>query len=147
MSNPSTTSYGFIDLDGFSEINNEFGHAFGDEVLDQIVEFGEEFAEPDWDFDREYGQGDEFLLVMPTVDKSSASDVMERFLRELRSLNPKGESVTASIGIAASPDDGTTREEVVKKADLAMLNAERWGGDNVVAYGGGETNEGNQSLV
>ncbi|PSP87814.1 hypothetical protein BRC90_09230 [Halobacteriales archaeon QS_4_69_34] len=128
-------SYGFIDLDGFSEINNEHGHAFGDNVLDRIVEFGQEFAGSEWDFNREYGQGDEFLLVLPGEDKGSAVDVLEDFLDELRALQPKGEVVAASIGVATLPDDGVDEDEVVEKADLAMLNAEQWGGDGVIAYG------------
>ena len=128
-------SYGFIDLDGFSEINNEHGHAFGDDVLDRIVEFGHGFAESAWEFKREYGQGDEFLLVLPGEDKSSAVGVMEKFLEELRALQPEGEFVTASIGVATLPDDGAREDDVIEKADLAMLNVEQWGGDGVIAYG------------
>jgi len=129
-------SYGFIDLDGFSEINNEHGHAFGDDVLDQIVAFGRDFAESDWEFRREYGQGDEFLLVLPGEDKSSAVEIMEEFLDELRGLQPEGETVTASIGVATLPVDGEKEGDVAEKADLAMLNVEQWGGDGVIAYGG-----------
>lgn len=128
-------SYGFIDLDGFSEINNEYGHAFGDDVLDRIVEFGQDFAESEWEFSREYGQGDEFLLILPGKDKGSAVEVLEKFLDELRALQPEGEVVTASIGVATSPDDGTNKDEIIEKADLAMLNVEKWGGDGVIAYG------------
>lgn len=130
-----TISFGFIDLDEFSEINNEYGHAFGDDVLDRIVEFGQDFAEPDWDFDREYGQGDEFLMTLPGEDKDTALEKMERFLNELRELQPEGQSVTASIGVATLPDDGTNKDDVVEKSDLAMLNVEKWGGDDVIAYG------------
>ena len=56
-------SYRLIDLDGFSEINNEHGQAFGDEKLDLIVNFGKDFAGNEWKFSREYGQGDEFHKV------------------------------------------------------------------------------------
>lgn len=133
--NPEDTSYGFIDLDGFSEINNEHGHSFGDDVLDRIVEYGQQFAEPDWEFNREYGQGDEFLLILPGEDKASAEEIMEDFLEGLRKLQPKGQIVTASIGIATQPEDGDEEEDVIEKADLAMLNVEKWGGDGVIAYG------------
>ena len=128
-------SYGFIDLDGFSEINNEHGHAFGDDVLDRIVEFGEDFAGSRWEFNREYGQGDEFLLILPGEEKESAVEVLKEFLEELRALQPEGEAVSASIGVATLPDDGAERDEVTEKADLAMLNVEQWGGDDVIAYG------------
>lgn len=128
-------SYGFIDLDGFSEINNEHGHAFGDDVLNQIVEFGQDFAGTEWEFNREYGQGDEFLLILPGEDKGSAVEVLEEFLDELRALQPEGEVVTSSIGVATLPDDGASEDEIIEKADLAMLNVEQWGGDGVIAYG------------
>jgi diguanylate cyclase (GGDEF)-like protein len=128
-------SYGFIDLDGFSKINNEHGHAFGDDVLDQIVKFGQDFAGSEWEFSREYGQGDEFLLIIPGEDKASAVELLEEFLDELRALQPEGEVVTASIGVATIPDDGTNEDEVIEKADLAMLSVEQWGGDSVIAYG------------
>lgn len=135
MTDSDTASYGFIDLDGFSEINNEHGHAFGDEVLDRIVEFGQDFAGSEWEFNREYGQGDEFLLILPGEDKKSAVKVLEEFRSELHSLQPKGEVVTASIGVATLPDDGDDEDTVIEKADLAMLNVEKWGGDGVIAYG------------
>lgn len=135
INKPTVISYGFIDLDEFSEINNEHGHAFGDDVLDRIVEFGQSFAESDWEFNREYGQGDEFLLVFPDEDKGSAVEIMEEFLKELRELQPEGQRVTASIGVATLPDDGESEEDVIEKADLAMLNVEHWGGDGVIAYG------------
>jgi len=128
-------SYGFIDLDGFSEINNEHGHDFGDDVLDRIVEFGQDFAGSNWEFNREYGQGDEFLLVLSGENKESAVEVLKEFLNELRALQPEGEVVTASIGVATLPDDGADEDEVTEKADLAMLNVEKWGGDGVIAYG------------
>jgi diguanylate cyclase (GGDEF)-like protein len=132
---PEVVSYGFIDLDGFSKINNEHGHAFGDNVLDRIVEFGQDFAGSEWEFSREYGQGDEFLLIVPGEDKKSAVEVLEEFLDELRILQPEGEVVTASIGVATLPDDGADEDEVIEKADLAMLNVEQWGGDGVIGYG------------
>ncbi|WP_363463662.1 GGDEF domain-containing protein [Halogeometricum borinquense] len=134
-SQSGVVSYGFIDLDGFSEINNEHGHAFGDKVLDRIVKFGQDFAGNDWEFSREYGQGDEFLLILPNEDKQSGVEVMEEFLNQLHALQPEGESVSASIGVATLPDDGTAEDEVIEKADLAMLNVEQWGGDGVIAYG------------
>lgn len=124
-------SYAFIDLDGFSEINNEYGHAFGDKVLDAIEEFGNDFVEGKGEFEREYGQGDEFLIILNGFSKVDAEDYMEDFLDQLESLNPEGVTVTASIGIAATPEDGDNEDEVIDAADQAMLKAEGWGGNTI----------------
>ncbi|WP_339106355.1 GGDEF domain-containing protein [Haloterrigena salinisoli] len=131
----NVVSYGYIDLDGFSEINNEHGHTFGDKIIEEVVKFGRRFSDSKWEFNREYGQGDEFLMVLPDEDKESAVEVMEEFLKKLRSLRPEGQVVTASIGVATLPEDGANEGEITEKADLAMLNVEKWGGDGVIAYG------------
>jgi diguanylate cyclase (GGDEF)-like protein len=130
-----TKSYAFIDLDGFSEINNEHGHAFGDSVIDTIEEFGNEFVEDNGRFEREYGQGDEFLIILDGVSKDDAEDYMGDFLNQLEALNPKGVTVTASIGIAEYPEDGEDEDEVIDTADQAMLVAEDWGGNTIRVAG------------
>ena len=128
-------SFGYIDLDGFSAINNEHGHDFGDDVLNEIEEFGNEFAGAKEEFKREYGQGDEFLLILEETDKESAEEHMEEFRKKLEDLEPNGEKVTASIGVATYPDDGEDEEDTINTADQAMLNAEDWGGNKVIAAG------------
>lgn len=128
-------AYAFIDLDGFSAINNEHGHTFGDEVLEHISGFGEQFVTDCGEFSREYGQGDEFLIKLPGYDKDEAEELMEKFRKQLAELEPNGVEVTASIGIARLPDDGDDEEEVINEADQAMLNAETWGGDLVRVAG------------
>jgi len=128
-------AYAFIDLDGFSEINNEHGHSFGDEVLEQIADFGEEFVDGRGEFSREYGQGDEFLIKLPDYDEDEAEELMEEFREQLAELEPNGVEITASIGIAHLPDDGDDENEVIDEADQAMLNAETWGGNCVRVSG------------
>jgi len=128
-------SYAFIDLDGFSEINDEHGHAFGDDVLDAIEEFGSDFVENDGRFEREYSQGDEFLIVLDEVSKDDAEDYMDDFLNQLEVLNPNGVTVNASIGIASHPEDGEDEDEVIETADQAMLAAEGWGGNTIRVAG------------
>lgn len=129
------TSFGYIDLDGFAEINNKHGHSFGDEVLDSISDFGQDFVEDGWEFRREYGQGDEFLVVMNGVGKEAAEEHMERFRIELEQLEPNGVHVTGSIGVATQPEDAEAEDQVIDAADQAMLNAEDWGGNRVVVAG------------
>jgi diguanylate cyclase (GGDEF)-like protein len=131
----SKLSFAYVDLDGFSEINNKYGHSFGDEVLEEIEKFGNKFVKTGWNFDREYGQGDEFLIEMPGVDKDLAKECMEEFQDDLSELKPNGVQVTASIGIATYPGDGQDKEATIDKADQAMLNAEDWGGDKIVVSG------------
>lgn len=110
-----------LDLDGFKAINDMRGHGAGDEVLREIARRLRLSARRE-DLVVRLG-GDEFLMVLAATPSASN----EQFARRLRSAIEQpiriGEdacSVSASIGIASHPDDGTDPAHLVERADQRM---------------------------
>ncbi|CEK11758.1 GGDEF domain-containing protein [Legionella hackeliae] len=101
------------DLDHFKKVNDQFGHLAGDEVLRIFGNLLKQHACPNDDYCH-YG-GEEFLLVLPKVEKNLALERAEQ-LRSALSVAPiiygaSVLSVTASFGVATSPYDGQTGDE------------------------------------
>lgn len=124
-----------LDIDGFKQFNDAFGHAPGDSLL---REFGRVLLERlrKSDISCRFG-GDEFVLVLPD---SSIADTQERveqirkILKELQLAHVDGRSlgaITLSVGIAFMPEHGTTESELLRAADEAMYSAKQAGGDRI----------------
>ncbi|WP_186816489.1 diguanylate cyclase domain-containing protein [Cellulomonas aerilata] len=119
----------FIDLDRFKEINDAFGHAVGDQTLIEaahrlgsVVRSGDMLARL---------SGDEFLLVLTDLP-AGRSDSVRRVVEHLHAaLHPAVEiagsslTLTAGIGFAFSPDDGTDAAALIDIADARMYQAKR----------------------
>ena len=126
-----------LDLDGFKDINDTFGHDVGDAVLVGVAQrLAAEIRQTDTI--ARLG-GDEFAIIhMGSPEQES--DVMglaERLLASIgRPLQVEGFefNVGTSIGIASFPKDGTTVEDLMKASDLALYSAKAEGGDEAVAY-------------
>ena len=133
----------FIDLDNFKRINDTLGHSAGDEVLKQTAERlrlaarGPDTALRQPDHVARMG-GDEFLLFVPELKETrDARLIAERVAKLLEApLRAGGHElfVTASIGIAVCPQDGTDIETLLRNADLAMYFAKRDGRIKVQQY-------------
>jgi diguanylate cyclase (GGDEF)-like protein len=121
-------SLAFIDLDLFKEFNDKEGHPAGDKVLARIGRIIEKsFRSVDMAF--RYG-GDEFAVVLPQSDSSSAFVVAERVRTQLsRDMKEENTGITASIGHACWPGDGVTADDIVTAADRALYYAKRTGGN------------------
>ncbi|MBN2493768.1 MAG: diguanylate cyclase [Deltaproteobacteria bacterium] len=131
----------FIDLDRFKQVNDSLGHMVGDTVLRTVASIlqgsanGSGFHLRDHDFAARYG-GDEFVLILPETSRSGATVTAER-LRIAVQMHPWGDRiplVTLSIGTAAFPADGQSRDELIRAADAALYAAKRSGRNRVVAY-------------
>lgn len=127
----STLAAFFIDLDGFKAINDSLGHAMGDELLraaalrlgnvvrkdDILVRLG----------------GDEFMLLARNLNNMRiADDIAAQIVDTMRgtfSLQGRELQISASVGIAMYPFDGTDIETLMKKADIAMYHAKAAGRD------------------
>ena len=115
----------FIDLDGFKRINDNFGHAVGDELIADTAARIRRVAGRDPVVAR-YG-GDEFVVLTPTSAAESAA-LAERLLDafgEPFALSVGEVRVTASIGIACTPGGGhgVLVDDLVREADAAMYHA------------------------
>lgn len=126
---------GYVDIDDFKEINDTYGHRFGDEVIDEVLQLGVKHVSNDGEFIREYRQGDEFLVILPGFDKQSAEDVLEDFRRLVADSEPNEIELTVSVGIAETSTEGEDFESVKNRAEEAMRRAKEWGGDQIQVYG------------
>jgi diguanylate cyclase (GGDEF)-like protein len=115
----------FIDLDRFKEINDTLGHSYGDELLRQVaLRLGEVIRHEDT---LARLGGDEFAVLLPHVRDRAEVQIVATRLRDAlhRSFTAGGSTldVEASIGVALSPDHGTTAEDLLAAADIAMYSA------------------------
>jgi diguanylate cyclase (GGDEF)-like protein/PAS domain S-box-containing protein len=119
----------FIDLDDFKRVNDTLGHNSGDQLLKvfaEVLKVG--FREND--LIARYG-GDEFLVLMPEIeDKFKIEEIcknVSNMLQQCIKIKDKDINVTASMGIAVIPDDGTDIDVLIKNADTAMYKAKELG--------------------
>ncbi|SEF13503.1 diguanylate cyclase (GGDEF) domain-containing protein [Rhizobiales bacterium GAS191] len=131
----------FLDLDGFKSINDTFGHKAGDALLRKVAERLTKLLAAAEDA---VGKpllarigGDEFAAILPGISAvEEASEAARGVIETLRApFNFGGDhaSVGTSIGIAMYPADGTTYEDLLVNADLAMYAAKS-SGRNTYAF-------------
>jgi Amt family ammonium transporter len=123
----------FLDLDGFKQVNDTFGHHKGDLVLQQVANRLKNCVRESDTLARV--GGDEFSYIFEDLkDIQSAIHVSSKILDQLKEpfvLDEKEVWITASIGISLYPDDGEDTDTLLKKADAAMYQAKEWGGDTI----------------
>jgi diguanylate cyclase (GGDEF)-like protein len=119
----------FIDLDRFKNINDSLGHAIGDQFLARIARILERVV-GDRGCVARLG-GDEFVILADEIQTpSQAADFVDKLLIQLNTpiqLNEHAIHPAASIGISIYPDDGTTAEDLIRHADIAMYSAKAAG--------------------
>ena len=126
----------FIDLDRFKFINDSLGHKAGDLLLQTISERLKLALRAD-DTVARLG-GDEFVLVLPDISEEGLTiSIVQRVLEAVAVpmiLEGQQVVISCSIGIAAYPGDGTTEEELIEHADMAMYRAKQSGRNNFQFY-------------
>lgn len=126
----------YLDLDGFKEINDSYGHGTGDQLI-RAVAAGLRVLIPQGAVLARIG-GDEFAIAFVSAEESAAAlQLSERildFLAEPLEIGRRVVVVGASIGIAMSPAGAIGREELVRRADLAMYKAKEAGRARMTLY-------------
>jgi diguanylate cyclase (GGDEF)-like protein len=112
-----------IDLDGFKGVNDRFGHHAGDDLLRDVAASMRE-AVRDQDTVARLG-GDEFCVLAPETDRAGAERLAEKVHGAVHRVTTGLEALSASVGVAVYPDDGTTPMEVLEAADAAQIAAKR----------------------
>jgi diguanylate cyclase (GGDEF)-like protein len=124
-------SFLMMDLDHFKFYNDNAGHAAGDEVIRSVGEVLKGMTR-DADAAARYG-GEEFAVVLPSTDRDKGFERAEelRLAIEARDFPKEDEQpsggITVSIGVAAYPADGDSKDEILHKADNALYDAKRSG--------------------
>ncbi|MER2494027.1 GGDEF domain-containing protein [Catenovulum sediminis] len=121
-----------VDLDHFKRVNDKYGHTYGDEVLIMIASImTASFRKEDILF--RYG-GEEFIVVLNATDKTSATEIYERFRTSVESFKfPEGIAMTVSIGMTHI-EVGEPPGLVVEKADKALYYAKENGRNQLADY-------------
>jgi len=122
-----------IDIDDFKPINDEYGHAMGDVVIKQVVKNMRAGLNSDQLLGRVGGE--EFLLLLPGVNKGRACAVAEQ-IRQQVAGNPiiadkLQLQITVSLGVAVNQPPVAHFEELLKRADDAMYQAKSAGKNQV----------------
>ena len=112
-----------LDLDGFKQLNDRFGHAAGDDLLrdvgaaltramraqDTVARFG----------------GDEFCILAPETDDRGSGRLAAKVGQAVRDVSVGMEAVDGSVGVAIFPVDGTNAADLMHVADVRLLEAKR----------------------
>lgn len=127
----------FIDLDGFKQVNDYYGHEIGDDLLIEVANRLRRYTADETDLVARVS-GDEFLLLsnpIPSVAgvlaavSESLANLREPFLLRGRQL-----MISASVGVAICPDHGSTVDELRRNADMAMYRAKHSTRGGVMLY-------------
>ena len=112
-----------LDLDGFKQLNDRFGHVAGDEMLREVARQLERTVREQDTVVRQ--GGDEFCVLAPETGFREAERLAERLALAIGRAVGGLEGMSASIGFAVFPDEGATPEMLIASADNAAMDAKR----------------------
>lgn len=119
----------FVDLDGFKQVNDSFGHQAGDELLQIIAERISNIMRSE-DTVARFG-GDEFIILIEEIKHSDYAVIVAKKLLQVVNdpvyLSGHEVTVGVSIGISIFPDNGHDAETIIKNADISMYQAKKQG--------------------
>ncbi len=126
----------FLDLDGFKEINDRFGHDAGDEILQETARRIQLILR-ETDTVARTG-GDEFIVLLPKIEQQAdAAIIAQKIVTAIAKPITAGgatHSVSTSAGVSFFPTDGDDHDTLVAKADYAMYSIKKRGKNNFMSY-------------
>lgn len=126
-----------LDLDHFKNLNDKFGHLAGDKVLCEVTETISDMLR-EHDVVARYG-GEEFALVLSSTPQAAGLDLGERVRKTIAERGFRYEDqelpVTISLGLASFPENGSTKDGLLKAADQALYKAKEAGRNQVKVAG------------
>ena len=139
----------FVDLDHFKEVNDTHGHLVGSRLLAEVGSLMKRALGPD-NLCFRYG-GDEFVALLPNLDKKSAIEATTRLWQQLHDekfLSGAGLNLglSGSFGLATFPEDGNTVQAIIRSADTEMYAAKTTR-DNISVAGIGLVGGDKQGVV
>lgn len=122
-----------LDIDQFKQLNDNYGHQFGDKALHRAASRLKSALRRDDVFGR-LG-GDEFIILLKDVSYSmDLYSRLENLCSLIGSALEPEVHISGSLGTAAYPEDGATFEELYKKADIALYQAKKHGRNQYTVY-------------
>ncbi|WP_088042077.1 sensor domain-containing diguanylate cyclase [Bacillus sp. EAC] len=126
----------FLDLDGFKQVNDQYGHEIGDCLLEKVANCLENTVDQQG-FSARWA-GDELIILLDDQIKQERVDEIAfdiiRSIQQINSIDGKDIVVTVSIGISVYPNDGQDVKTLLKHADLAMYQAKQFGKNSYRYY-------------
>lgn len=115
-----------LDVDYFKNVNDEFGHQVGDQVLSKISKIIIDSLGSD-SYCGRYG-GEEFIVVLPSVKADAALAIAEQIRIKVATEAQIGNKlITISTGVSSYPEHGQWKQDLIEKADQALYNAKQSG--------------------
>jgi diguanylate cyclase (GGDEF)-like protein len=127
-----------LDIDHFKQVNDTYGHPFGDEVLRALARALQSVVR-EADILARYG-GEEFVVVSPECTTHLARRLVQRIQNAVANVvvvfaeTQEVIGITVSLGLASFPDDAEEGVAVIECADLALYHAKRSGRDRACVY-------------
>jgi diguanylate cyclase (GGDEF)-like protein/PAS domain S-box-containing protein len=126
----------FIDLDNFKSINDTYGHLVGDQFLSDIANKINQNTRNSDSLARI--SGDEFVLILENIESNENVEIVSKNILANLSmknpLNPKNIIIGASIGACLFPEHGVTKNDLIRKADIAMYVSKTTGKNSLIFY-------------
>ncbi len=127
-----------MDIDKFKGVNDTYGHTVGDTILKEFVIAMRKGIRAT-DLLGRFG-GDEFMIILPTGEKAIGLKIAQSIARIVEGTAIKVSpqltlSITTSVGVATFPQDSGTAEDLFDKADQALYEVKKRGGNGAEAFG------------
>ena len=126
-----------IDIDYFKLVNDRYGHATGDQVIQAVANVLRDCTR-DSDLVSRYG-GEEFCIVLPGLRQKDAKQIAERVRETIEKTEFGGVKITASLGLSSLEQNASKPEELINQADKALYAAKNGGRNRVILWGKSES--------